>query len=61
VEKHCRAGQATDAVWHTHIACWLTMVTHTHTQYVILAFPLQQWLQECASILHLYVHCLSCL
>jgi hypothetical protein len=31
VEKQCRAGQATDAIWHIHIACWLTMVTHTHT------------------------------
>ena len=35
---------------------------HTHTQYVILtAFPLQQFLQERATMLHLYVHCLLCI
>jgi hypothetical protein len=45
--QHRRAGQATDdnmARIHTH--------THTHSQYVTLtAFPLQQWLQERASML----------
>jgi len=54
VEKYCKAGQATDDYGpcalnarylrpHTH--------THTHTEYVILiAFLLQQWLQERASV-----------
>jgi hypothetical protein len=37
-------------------ACWITKATnthtHTHTQYITLtAFPLQQWLQERASLL----------
>jgi hypothetical protein len=33
------------------IACWITKSTNTHSQYVIIiAFPLQQWLQERASI-----------
>jgi hypothetical protein len=36
VEKYCRAGQATDE-----------KATNAHSEYVILiAFPLQQWLQE---------------
>ena len=38
------------------------MRTHTHTEYVILiAFPLQQWLQERASNVTLYyTACLVC-
>jgi hypothetical protein len=39
-------------IWRTHIACWITKATHTHSEYVILiAFPLQQWLHERASML----------
>jgi len=31
--------------------CWTTKATNTNSKYVILiAFPLQQWLHECASI-----------
>ena len=46
-------------IWRMRIACWIAKATHTHSQYLIrIAFPLQQWLQERASILHLYVHCL---
>jgi hypothetical protein len=34
------------------MACWITKATNTHSEYVILiAFPLQQWLHERASIL----------
>jgi hypothetical protein len=62
VETYCRPVQATDG--RTYGACALHvgyLRTHTHTQYVILiALPLQQWLHERASILHLYVHCLAC-
>ena len=50
-------------IWRMCIACWMpkTTNTHTHTKYVVLiAFPLQQWLRERASMLRLYVHCLSC-
>jgi hypothetical protein len=33
-------------------ACWILKATDTHSEYVILlAFPLQRWLQECASVL----------
>ena len=55
-------------VWHTHIACWIPKATnarvhahtHTHTGCVILiAFPLQQWLHELASMLpYTYIDCL---
>ena len=33
------------------IACWIPEVTNTHSQYVtLIAFPLQQWLYERASL-----------
>jgi hypothetical protein len=60
MENFCRAGQAT-AIWCTRIACWIPKDIDTHSEYVILiAFPLQQWLRERASVLRLYVHSLSC-
>ena len=34
-------------ILHMRIACWIPEATNTHSEYVILiAFPLQQWLQE---------------
>ena len=51
------------AMWHMHIACWMLKVTntHTHTEYVILlAFPLQQWLHKCTSMVrYAYISCLA--
>jgi len=45
VEKYCTAGQATDDMAHAH--CMLDNQGHTRSRYVILlAFTLQQWLQE---------------
>jgi len=43
-----------------YIACWMTKATNTHSRYVILiAFPLQQWLHERASVLsYTYIVCL---
>jgi hypothetical protein len=39
-------------VQHVHIACWIHKTTSIHLEYVILiAFPLQQWLHEHASVL----------
>ena len=39
-------------IWHMHIACWIPKATNTHSEYVILiAFPLQQWLDDRASAL----------
>jgi hypothetical protein len=41
------------------IACWIPKATNTHSEYVILvAFPLQQWLHERASVLR-YTHIAS--
>ena len=39
-------------VRRTHFACWKIQARDTHSEYVILiAFPLQQWLRERASML----------
>jgi hypothetical protein len=47
-------------IWRTRIARWIPKATKIHSQYVIpFAFPLQQRLQERASMSNLYVHCLS--
>jgi hypothetical protein len=41
-------------------ACCVTKAIDTHSEYVILIpLPRQQWFREGASILPLYVHCLS--
>ena len=48
-------------IWCLNIACWIPKVTNTHSVYVILtAFPLQEWLHLCTSVLTVYVRCLSC-
>jgi hypothetical protein len=55
--------KATDdkIIWSMRIACWITKATDTHSEYVMLIyFPRQQWSHERASMLRLYVHCLSC-
>ena len=39
-------------IWRMRIACWIKKATKTHSEYVILiAFPLQQSLYECPSVL----------
>ena len=39
-------------IWRMRIACWIPNATNTHSEYVIrIAFPLQQWLHERASLL----------
>jgi len=61
VEKQCRAWQATDDnMVYAHCVCWIIKAPDTHSEYVILiAFPLQQWLQERASMLHCtFIACL---
>jgi len=47
-------------IWRMRIAFWIIKATNTHSQYVILiAFPLQQWLHERASMLrYMYIACL---
>jgi len=51
-------GRLQMTVWR--IACFILKATNTHTEYVILiAFPLQQWLHERASMLRFtYTACL---
>jgi hypothetical protein len=73
VEKYCRADEATEdnmanahcmldtfGYKHTHIHTHTHTHTHTHSGCVILiAFPLQQWLHERASLLPCtYIACL---
>jgi hypothetical protein len=61
LEIHVRARQTTDEyiIRVMRIACWIPKATNTHSLYIILnAFPLRQWLQECASILR-YVYIAS--
>jgi len=42
-------------IWRRRITCWIPKATNTHSEYVILfAFPLQQWLNERASM---YITC----
>jgi hypothetical protein len=42
--------------WRMRIACWIPKATNAHSEYVILiAFPLQQWLHERASLLRLII------
>jgi len=47
-------------IWRVRIACWIPKATNRHSEYVILiAFPLQQWLHERASVLrYTYIACL---
>jgi hypothetical protein len=54
VEKYGTARQTTDdnIIRRMRFTCWITKATDTHWEYVILiAFPLQQWLRESASVL----------
>jgi len=46
--------------WRMRIGCWIPKATDTLSEYVILiAFPLQKWLHESASILrYIYIACL---
>jgi hypothetical protein len=48
------------AIWRVRIGCWILKATNTHLGYVILiAFPLQQWVQKRVSMLrHTYTACL---
>jgi hypothetical protein len=56
--ENMTAGQATDGsmIRRMRNVRWIPKATNTHTEYVMLiAFPLQQWLKECSSVLrHTY-------
>jgi hypothetical protein len=53
-------GRPQMTIWRMHISYWVPKVTNTHSDCVILiAFPLQQWLPELASVLrYTYIVCL---
>ena len=54
-----RADRPQMTIWRTRNSRWIPKATGTHSEYVILiAFPLQQWLYEHASILS-YTHTAS--
>ena len=64
VEKYGTARHVThdNTIQCMHTACSITQTTDPHSEYVIIiAFPHQQWLDECASKSCLYIHCLPCL
>jgi hypothetical protein len=55
VENYGKDRQARDDfnVWYMRISCWIVKATDTHLEYAtLIAFPLKQWLDEGASILH---------
>jgi hypothetical protein len=62
VEIYGIVRQATDdtIMWQMRAACWIPKAADTHSDYIILiALPLQSFLHECTSMLHLtYVSCL---
>jgi hypothetical protein len=62
VEKYGTARQTADnnIIRRMRIACWITEATDTHSDYeILIAVPRQRCLRERASILRLYLHCLS--
>jgi hypothetical protein len=57
IVERCRTQMT---IWRVRVACWIPKATDTHSEYVILiTFPLQQWLQERATMLrYAYIACL---
>jgi len=47
-------------VWRMLFVCWINMAANKHLEYVLrVAFPLQQWLRKCNSLLrYTYFACL---
>jgi hypothetical protein len=44
-------GRAQMIIWRMRIACWIPKVTNAHSEYdILIAFPIQQWLYEHASM-----------
>ena len=58
--KSCQLWWSQMIKWRMRFAYWIPKATESYSEYVILiAFLLQQWLHESASMLTIYVHCLS--
>jgi len=51
-ENIVQQGRPQTTIWRMRIASWIIKATNTHSEYAILvAFPQQQLLHECASLL----------
>jgi len=62
MEKFVQPARSQMTIWRMRVACRVCKATNTYSEYVILiVFTLQQWLHERASVLYLYLHCLSCI
>ena len=64
VEEYGIARQPTDGNRRGRMlfARWTTKATDKHPEYVtLIAFPRKQWLYEHASVVRLYLYCLSVL
>jgi hypothetical protein len=65
--KKCdRARRATDdnvlVIWRVRLVCWMTNVTDTHSEHVIIiAFLLRRWLHQRASLLRYTSTYIACL
>ena len=61
-KKYVEWGRLQMTIWRMRIAWWIPKSTERHSEYVILiAFPLQQWLHERASMVrYTYTACLVC-
>jgi hypothetical protein len=60
-ENVVERGRPQMTICRMRIACWIPEATNTHTGCVkLIAFPLQQWLYERASMLRYTLYCLSC-
>ena len=51
------------AIWLMRIACWIPKATNAHSEFTysesVIAFPLQKWLHENASVLRCtYIACI---
>ena len=54
-------GRPQMRIWRMRISYWIPKATDTHSECVMgIAFPLQQWLHECASVLlYTYIACIA--
>ena len=60
-ENTVERGRPHMTIWRTSVACWITKTTTTYSKYVtLIAFPLQQQMQERASMLR-YTYSAACL
>jgi hypothetical protein len=48
-------------IWYVRTAWWTSKAIDPHSRYeIFIAFRQEEWLQGCASLTCLYVHCLFC-